>query len=178
MSSQSQSQFHQLQNTQFAVVSTLTTGPHCKCKTQIMWYTHTDFFRTMFKLRVRPKSKLASDSKLFCKNKQVHLKNYTKRGKLREKQNKMRLVRKFNKTNKQQVNWTQEEGGKFKKSTEWANLRKSTNKFRFALNGISKSAIKLAKKAIRKTEIWNNKPKNKQIFIESSPKTNNAHVLK
>jgi len=61
---------------------------------------------------------MTSDARLFCKNKQVNLKNKPKIGNLTEKQAQNALAGKFNKTKNQQENQIKNQGDKSEKQVQ------------------------------------------------------------
>jgi len=70
--------------------------------------------------------RLVSDARLFCKNKQVNLKNKPKISNLTENQAQHALAWKFNKTKNQQENLIKKQWGKSQKTCpKWTNLQKT-----------------------------------------------------
>ena len=101
-----------------------------------------------------------SDARLFCKNKQVQLKNKPKIGNLTEKQAQHLLAGKFKKTKNYQENYIKNEGGKSEKtSPKWANLHKITLNMPLEVNWNGKSAIKFEKSNPQNRNLQKNKHK-------------------
>ena len=129
---------------------------------------------------VHLRSLLISDARLFCKNKQVNLKNKPKTGNLTEKQAQHPLAWKFNKTKKSAKKLNKKAGRQIRKtSPKWGNFHKNTPNMPLAVNWKSKSAIKFEKKAIRKTEICKKQTQKTNKFqFTTSAKTSNPQALK